>query len=175
MIVFLFHIIQCVLFFSSIRNIKRPRIVYIIIAICQSQSNFLSLYTFDMLGLHYPYMINISGVLFTMLIICIFIRSYQFNFTHFSASIVVITGVTITLVFYSKCIYNIQISWFYFRDAKTNIVLLVVCRSEFSRDDFTRKIFQEWDRDLRVSYLERIDWNNYNRNRILLYGIWSHV
>ena len=83
-----------------IRCFKRPKISYILIAIFDSQGNYLNIYAFQFIKFSYPFVINISSVLWTFLFTCLFIKLYKYKFSHFMGTFVSVLGIVLILYGY---------------------------------------------------------------------------
>ncbi len=83
---------------------KKPKFCYLLISIFDSQGNFLNIYAFQYITFSYPFIINISTVLWTFIFTYLLIKSYKYKFWHFIGTLISILGVALSL--YGYMIYN---------------------------------------------------------------------
>lgn len=79
------------------RKIKFPKFSYILITIFDSQANFLNIYAFSVIHFNYPFIINISSVLWTCILTCLFIKKYRYKKYHIIGVILCMIGVGVSL------------------------------------------------------------------------------
>lgn len=91
------------------RKFKKPKFYYFLIAIFDSQGNFFNVKAFSQTQFNFPFIVNISSVLWTLLITWIFIQSYKYRYTHVLGVFIVISGITASI--YGKIIelYNSEL------------------------------------------------------------------
>jgi drug/metabolite transporter (DMT)-like permease len=79
------------------RSLKKPRLIYILIAILDSQGNFLNIYAFSVIHFNYAFIINISSVFWTCLLTWLLIKRYTYKFSHIFGISFALCGVAATL------------------------------------------------------------------------------
>ena len=93
----LYYLILLTLWIIINRKVVCPRFMYIIIAIFDSQANFLNVYAFSVIHFNYLFIINVSSVFWTVLITWIFIKRYRYKKIHILAIGISIIGVIFML------------------------------------------------------------------------------
>ena len=90
-----------------------------LIAIFDSQGNYLNIYAFQYIMFSYPFIINISSVLWTFLLTYLFIKLYKDKLSHFIGTIISLIGIALTLYGY---ISNNDTS-----DMNNNVYGIILC------------------------------------------------
>ena len=98
---------------------KKPKFCYLLIAIFDSQGNFLNIYAFQYITFSYPFIINISSVLWTFIFTYLLIKSYKYKISHFIGTIISILGIALSLYGYMR--YNKS------TDSNENIIGILLC------------------------------------------------
>lgn len=79
------------------RKIVKPKLTYILIAIFDSQANFINVYAFHIIHFNYLFIINVCSVFWTVLITWIFIKKYKYKPVHMISVAISILGISLTL------------------------------------------------------------------------------
>jgi drug/metabolite transporter (DMT)-like permease len=79
------------------KRIKKPKIKYILIAVLDSQANYLSVYSFSIIHFTYPFLINISSFFWSVIFTLLFLRNYRYKIMHFIGVIIVLAGACVSL------------------------------------------------------------------------------
>ena len=82
------------------RIFKKPKFCYFLIAILDSQGNYLNIYAFKFIVFSYPFIINIASVLCTFIFTFLFVKLYKYKFSHFIGTIISVLGISLTLYGY---------------------------------------------------------------------------
>lgn len=80
-------------FFISKCKIKKPKWIYIILSILDTQANFINIYIFSFIDFRYPYIINVLSTIWTVVFTLIIIRIYKYLLNHIIGIILCIVGV----------------------------------------------------------------------------------
>jgi drug/metabolite transporter (DMT)-like permease len=92
-----YYVLLAIFWILIKRKIKFPKLSYILITIFDSQANFLNIYAFSVIHFNYPFIINVSSVLWTCILTCIFIRNYRYKKYHIIGVIITMVGVGVSL------------------------------------------------------------------------------
>jgi drug/metabolite transporter (DMT)-like permease len=79
------------------RKMVKPKLTYILIAIFDSQANFINVYAFHIIHFNYLFIINVCCVFWTVLITWIFIKKYKYKPIHIISVGVSIIGIALTI------------------------------------------------------------------------------
>ena len=79
--------------FISKAKIKKPKLIYIILSILDTQANFINIFIFSFSEFEYPYIINVLSSIWAMLFTLILIRQYKYLLNHVLGSIISFFGV----------------------------------------------------------------------------------
>ena len=79
------------------REIHKPKLIYIILTIIDSQANFINVYTFSLIQFEYPFIINFLSVIWTVLLTMLFITKYTYTHIHKIGLLITFTGICIIL------------------------------------------------------------------------------
>jgi drug/metabolite transporter (DMT)-like permease len=93
------------LWFLINRKIKKPRLVFLFIAVCDSQSNFLMVFAFSKIPPYFIFVINVLSVFWTVILSIFFVKEYKYTKIHIIGVIIAIIGVCLT--FYG-CIAQLE-------------------------------------------------------------------
>lgn len=96
----LYYLVLFIVYLAIVKSPKRPKLVFILIALFDSQGNCLNIYAFTKLRFSFPFIINICGYFWTLLISSIFIKQYRYTFHH-------AIGIGISILGISSCVYGI--------------------------------------------------------------------
>ena len=88
-----YFIIFFLYFFISKCKIKKPKWIYIILSILDTQANFINIYIFSFIDFRYPYIINVLSTIWTVVFTLIIIRIYKYLLNHIVGIILCIIGV----------------------------------------------------------------------------------
>jgi drug/metabolite transporter (DMT)-like permease len=126
------------------RKLTKPRFVYVIIAVLDSQANFLNIYAFSIIHFNYAFIINISSVFWTCLLTWIFIKSYKYRKIHILGVSIALLGVAATL--YGSMSRLAQIDSL-FKDYK-GLLLCIGASLLYASSNVTMEIFFESGQDI---------------------------
>lgn len=79
-------------------KVEKPKMSYIIIAICDSLANFFNIYAFTLINIQFPFIINIACYLWTILLTILFIKEYSYTKYHYIGVIISLVGITCSLL-----------------------------------------------------------------------------
>lgn len=96
----LYYFVLFLVYLFVVKTPKRPKLVFAIIALFESQGNCINIYAFTKLRFSYPFIINICGYFWTLLISRIFIKQYRYTYHH-------AIGIGISILGISSCVYGI--------------------------------------------------------------------
>ena len=88
-----YFIIFFLYFFISKCKIKKPKWIYIILSVLDTQANFINIYIFSFIDFRYPYIINVLSTIWTVMFTLIIIRIYKYLLNHIVGIILCIIGV----------------------------------------------------------------------------------
>ena len=88
-----YFIIFFLYFFISKCKIKKPKWIYIILSILDTQANFINIYIFSFIDFRYPYITNVLSTIWTVVFTLIIIRIYKYLLNHIIGIILCIIGV----------------------------------------------------------------------------------
>ena len=94
----IYYLFIFILWIIITRKIEKPKIIYIIIAIIDSQANFICVYTFGSVKFEYPFIINFSSTIWSFFMTLIFVKKYKYCLIHFISVLISLIGVVLTLV-----------------------------------------------------------------------------
>ena len=80
-------------FFISKLKVKKPKLIYIILSICDTQANYINIFIFSKIEFKYPYIINILSNIWTVLFTLILLRQYKYLINHKIGLILCFVGV----------------------------------------------------------------------------------
>ena len=80
-------------FFISKCKIKKPRLIYIILSVLDTQSNFINIFLFSIIPFDYPYIINILSTIWTVVFTLILIKTYKYLKNHIFGIVLCFVGV----------------------------------------------------------------------------------
>jgi drug/metabolite transporter (DMT)-like permease len=79
------------------RKLELPRLKYLLIIVFDTQSSFLMVYAFSLLPANFVFTVNILSVFWTVILSCIFIRTYKYMKVHIIGLGISVIGVGLTL------------------------------------------------------------------------------
>ena len=79
------------------REIHKPKLIYIILTIIDSQANFINVYTFSLIQFEYPFIINFSSSIWTFLLTIIFIKKYKYKPLHYISIFISFIGILLAM------------------------------------------------------------------------------
>ena len=88
-----YFILFLLYFFISKCKIKKPKWIYLILSICDTQANFINVFIFSFIQFEYPYIINILSTIWTVVFTLIIIRIYKYLNNHIIGLILCLVGV----------------------------------------------------------------------------------
>ena len=91
-LIFLFY------FFFSKCKISKPKKIYIILSIIDTQANFFNIYIFSLIDFKFPYIINTLSTIWTVVFTLIMIRIYKYLKNHVIGIVICIIGVFAVLI-----------------------------------------------------------------------------
>ena len=94
----IYYLFLFILWIIITRKVEKPKIIYIIIAIIDSQANFICVYTFGAVKFEYPFIINFSSSIWSFFMTLIFVKKYKYRLIHFISVLISLIGVVLTLV-----------------------------------------------------------------------------
>lgn len=80
------------------REIHRPKLIYIILTIIDSQANFINVYTFSLIQFEYPFIINFSSSIWTFLLTIVFIKKYKYKIIHYISILISFIGILLAML-----------------------------------------------------------------------------
>jgi len=80
-------------FFISKCKIKKPKWIYIILSLLDTQANFINIYIFSFIDFRFPYIMNILSTIWAVVFTLILIRIYKYLLNHILGIILCIVGV----------------------------------------------------------------------------------
>lgn len=80
------------------RTIKKPKLIYLIITIVDSQANFINVYAFSVIHFEYPFIINFCSVIWTSIFAWIFIKKYKYFINHILGILIAFGGIILTVM-----------------------------------------------------------------------------
>ena len=113
-----------VYFFVSKCRIKKPRLIYIILSIIDTQANFLNIFIFSLIQFDYPFIMNILSTIWSVIFTLILIRIYKYLKNHFFGIILCLFGVFSMLLGTFDNIYDFVNM---FIDFNTDIKGILLC------------------------------------------------
>ena len=75
------------------KGLTKPKLNYFLIGLFDSQGTFLNILAFSKLSFSYPYIINISSVVWTIILTYLFIKTYKYLKYHIFGMIICIIGI----------------------------------------------------------------------------------
>ena len=88
-----YFFIFLIYFFISKCKIKKPRLIYIILSVLDTQSNFINIFLFSIIPFDYPYIINILSTIWTVVFTLILIKTYKYLKNHIFGILLCFIGV----------------------------------------------------------------------------------
>ena len=80
-------------FFISKCKIKKPKWIYIILSLLDTQTNFVNIYIFSFIDFRFPYIMNVLSTIWAVVFTLILIRIYKYLLNHILGIILCIIGV----------------------------------------------------------------------------------
>ena len=74
-------------------NIHKPKIIYIILSISDTQANYINIFIFSFVKFEYPYIINILSSMWSVIFTLILIKTYKYLNNHIYGIIICLFGV----------------------------------------------------------------------------------
>ena len=74
-------------------KIQKPKIIYIILSISDTQANYINIFIFSFVKFEYPYIINILSSMWSVLFTLILIKRYRYLSNHIYGIIICLIGV----------------------------------------------------------------------------------
>jgi len=88
-----YFLIFFVYFFISKCRIKKPRLIYIILSLIDTQANFLNIFVFSLIQFDYPFIMNVLSTIWSVIFSLIIIRIYKYLKNHVFGIILCLVGV----------------------------------------------------------------------------------
>ena len=88
-----YFLIFFVYFFISKCRIKKPRLIYIILSLIDTQANFLNIFIFSIIQFDYPFIMNVLSTIWSVIFSLIIIRIYKYLKNHVFGIILCLVGV----------------------------------------------------------------------------------
>lgn len=93
-----YYLLIFLIFVIKNRGMNKPKLNYFLIGLFDSQGTFLNVLAFGTLSFSYPYVINISSVVWTILLTYIFIKAYKYLKYHIIGMLICMFGITLMIV-----------------------------------------------------------------------------
>ena len=74
-------------------KIQKPKIIYIILSIFDTQANYINIFIFSFVKFEYPYIINILSSMWSVLFTIIFIKRYRYLNNHIYGILICLFGI----------------------------------------------------------------------------------
>lgn len=94
----IFYISLFFIFLMKKPKTNKPKLIFIIIAFSESQGNVLNIFSFTKLRFNFPFIINISGYTFTLILTYFLIKTYKHTIKHLCVSIFSLIGISISIL-----------------------------------------------------------------------------
>lgn len=94
----IYYLLLFILWVIVNRKIEKPKIIYIIIAIIDSQANFICVYAFGVVKFEYPFIMNASSSIWSFFMTLVFVKKYKYKIIHFISVFISLIGVLLTLI-----------------------------------------------------------------------------
>ena len=90
-----YFLLFLVYLFISKFKMKKPRLIYIILSLSDTQANFMNLFVFsyDNFKLYYPFIMNILSIIWAVVFTLILLRMYKYKKNHYIGIIICLIGV----------------------------------------------------------------------------------
>lgn len=75
------------------KKLIKPKLYFILIAIFDSQANFMCVYAFSVTHFNLPFIINFSSLLWTLIFSVIFIKTYKYTLLHWIGVLIICIGI----------------------------------------------------------------------------------
>ena len=74
-------------------KLQKPKIIYIILSISDTQANYINIFIFSFINFEYPYIINVLSSMWSVLFTLIFLKKYKYLKNHVYGIIICLIGV----------------------------------------------------------------------------------
>ena len=118
-----YFLIFLIYFFISKCKIKKPRLIYIILSLLDTQSNFINIFLFSIIPFDYPYIMNILSTIWTVVFTLILIRTYKYLKNHIFGIILCFIGVVGMILGTFNSIEDLKDKFKDFNDNITGLLL----------------------------------------------------
>lgn len=93
-----YFLLFLIYFFISKCKIRKPKWIYLILSIFDSQANFVNVYVFSFIDFKFPFIINVLCTVWVVIFTLILIRTYRYLMNHLIGIILFIVGVCATFI-----------------------------------------------------------------------------
>ena len=83
--------------YKSDFKLSKLKTIYFLIALIDSQANFINVYAFTIVQFEYPFIINFLSVIWTIILTYLFIKKYTYTKIQKSGLVISFVGITLTL------------------------------------------------------------------------------
>ena len=119
-----YFLIFLIYFFISKCKIRKPRLIYIILSILDTQSCLINTYLFSFIHFDYPYIMSMLSIIWTVIFSMILLRTYKYLINHFFGMIIWLIGVIAMILGTFNSIKDLKDD---FNDFGDNIIGLILC------------------------------------------------
>ena len=110
--------------FISKCKIRKPRLIYIILSILDTQSCLINTYLFSFIHFDYPYIMSMLSIIWTVIFSMILLRTYKYLINHIFGMIILFIGVIAMILGTFNSIKDLKDD---FNDFGDNIIGLILC------------------------------------------------
>ena len=79
-------------------KIKKPKWIFIILSILDSQANYINMYVFSFINFNYPYIINVLSNMWSVIFTAILIKKYKYLKNHMIGIAICIIGILLSFI-----------------------------------------------------------------------------
>ena len=109
--------------FISKCKIRKPRLIYIILSILDTQSCLINTFLFSFIPFDYPYIMNMLSIIWTVIFSMILLKTYKYLINHFFGMIIWLIGVIAMILGTFNSIKDLKDD---FNDFDDNIIGLIL-------------------------------------------------
>jgi len=93
-----YYLLIFLIFIIKNKGLKKPKLNYFLIGLFDSQGTFLNVLAFSTLSFSYPYIINISSVVWTIILTFFFIKAYKYLKFHIIGMFICVLGIGLMVI-----------------------------------------------------------------------------
>ena len=104
-----YYFLLFILWLCINRSLSKPKPIYILLTLIDSQANFINVYVFTIIRFEYPYIINFSSAVWSFLLTLLLIKKYKYTSTHFIGIAISLIGIVIAILGTFEHINNVHL------------------------------------------------------------------